>query len=45
MPNSVAITLGYNKFKLTKITLVLADRSVRVPEGVLDDDMPIRIND
>ncbi|XP_013614079.1 PREDICTED: uncharacterized protein LOC106320258 [Brassica oleracea var. oleracea] len=44
MPHSVAISLGYDEFKPTKITLVLADRSVRVPEGVLDD-VPIRIND
>ena len=35
MPYSVAISLGYNEFKPTKITLVLADRSVRVPEGCL----------
>ncbi|XP_013632807.1 PREDICTED: uncharacterized protein LOC106338357 [Brassica oleracea var. oleracea] len=44
MPHSVAISLGYNKFRPTKITLVLVDRTVRVPEGVLDD-VPIRIND
>ncbi|XP_013699883.2 uncharacterized protein LOC106403614 [Brassica napus] len=44
MPHSVAISLGYDKFKPTKITLVLDDRSVRLPEGVLDD-VPIRIND
>ncbi|XP_013608223.1 PREDICTED: uncharacterized protein LOC106314978 [Brassica oleracea var. oleracea] len=44
MPHSVAISLGYDEFKPTKITLVLAGRSVRVPEGVLDD-IPIRIND
>ena len=44
MPHSVAISLGYDKFKPTKITLVLADRSARLHEGVLDD-VPIRIND
>ncbi|XP_013613790.1 PREDICTED: uncharacterized protein LOC106319953 [Brassica oleracea var. oleracea] len=44
MPHSIAISLGYDEFKLTKITLVLADKSVRVPEGVLDD-VPILIND
>ena len=44
MPYSVAISLEYNELKPTKITLVLADRSVRVPEGVLDD-VTIRIND
>ncbi|WZZ45032.1 hypothetical protein YC2023_041291 [Brassica napus] len=41
--HSVAISLGYDKFKPTKINLVLADRSVRIPEGVLDD-VPIKIN-
>ena len=44
MPHSVVVSLGYDKFKPTKITLVRADRSVRLPEGVLDD-VPIRIND
>ena len=44
MPHSDVISLGYDEFKPTKITLVLADRSVRVLEGVLDD-VPIRIND
>ena len=44
IPHSVVISLGYDKFKPTKITLVMADRSVRLPEGVLDD-VPIRIND
>ena len=42
MPHSVAISQGYNEFKPTKITLVLADRFV-IPEGVLDD-VPININ-
>ena len=43
IPHYVAISLGYNEFRPTKITMVLADRSVRVPEGVLDD-VPIKIN-
>ncbi|WZZ45021.1 hypothetical protein YC2023_041280 [Brassica napus] len=43
MPHYVAIALGYDKFKPTNITLVMADRSVRFPEEVLDD-VPIRIN-
>ncbi|XP_013613731.1 PREDICTED: uncharacterized protein LOC106319874 [Brassica oleracea var. oleracea] len=44
MPHSIGISLGYDEFKPTKITLVLADTFVRVPEGVLDD-VPIKIND
>ena len=44
MPHSIAIPLGYNEFKPTKITLVLANRSLRIPEGALDD-LPIKIND
>ncbi|XP_022560075.1 uncharacterized protein LOC111206903 [Brassica napus] len=31
------VTLGYNEFMPTPITLVLADRSIRVPEGILED--------
>ncbi|KAF8100828.1 LOW QUALITY PROTEIN: hypothetical protein N665_0215s0005 [Sinapis alba] len=42
MPHSVAISLGYNEFQPTPITLVPVDRSVRVPEGVLED-APIEI--
>ena len=37
MPHSVAISLGYDEFKPTEITLVLTDRSVRAPDGLLDD--------
>ncbi|XP_013699897.1 uncharacterized protein LOC106403627 [Brassica napus] len=37
MPYSVAVTLGYNEFMTTPITLVLSDRSIRVPEGILED--------
>ncbi|XP_013617907.1 PREDICTED: uncharacterized protein LOC106324490 [Brassica oleracea var. oleracea] len=44
MPYSVAVTLGYNEFMPTQITLVLADRSIRVPEGILED-VPVKIND
>ncbi|XP_048627551.1 uncharacterized protein LOC125598301 [Brassica napus] len=44
MPYSVAVTLGYKKFMPTPITLVLADRSIRVPEEILED-VPIKIND
>lgn len=43
MPYSVAVTLGYNEFMTTPITLVLADRSIRVPEGILED-VPVKIN-
>ncbi|XP_048613366.1 uncharacterized protein LOC125587208 [Brassica napus] len=44
MPYSVAVMLGYIEFMPTPITLVLADRSIRVPEGILED-IPIKIND
>ncbi|XP_024010670.1 uncharacterized protein LOC112086125 [Eutrema salsugineum] len=37
MPLSVAKRLGYYTFQPTKISLILADRSVRRPEGVLVD--------
>ena len=43
MPYSVALSLELTCFQPTKITLVLADRSVRVPEGILED-VPIKIN-
>ena len=35
MPYYVAISLGLTRFQPTKITLILADRSVRVLEGIL----------
>ena len=44
IPYSVAVALGLTKIQPTNITLVLADRSVRTPEGVLKD-VPIRINE
>ncbi|XP_023632795.1 uncharacterized protein LOC111828622 [Capsella rubella] len=37
MPRSVAISLGMTDFTPTKITFVLADRSVRIPDGLLED--------
>ncbi|XP_024006535.1 uncharacterized protein LOC112083043 [Eutrema salsugineum] len=37
MPLSVAKRLGYHTFQPTKISLILVDRSVRQPEGVLVD--------
>ncbi|XP_056841683.1 uncharacterized protein LOC108858341 [Raphanus sativus] len=43
MPHSVAVSLGYDVFVPTPITLVLADRSIRVPEGILVD-MPVEID-
>lgn len=42
MPLSVARRLGFEKFKPCKISLVLADRSVRLPTGLLED-LPIMI--
>ncbi|KAF8108369.1 hypothetical protein N665_0110s0011 [Sinapis alba] len=41
---SVTKALGLTEFKPTRITLILADRSVRVPEGILED-VPIKKND
>ncbi|KAG7529567.1 hypothetical protein ISN44_Un133g000010, partial [Arabidopsis suecica] len=37
MPHSVAVKLGMTDFRPTKIALLLADRSKRIPEGVLED--------
>ncbi|KFK22914.1 hypothetical protein AALP_AAs71106U000100 [Arabis alpina] len=44
MPLSVAQSLGMTDFQPTRISLILADRSVRVPEGVLED-VPIKVGD
>ncbi|XP_024014245.1 uncharacterized protein LOC112088190 [Eutrema salsugineum] len=35
MPYSVAVNLGMTDFKPTRISLILADRLTRIPEGVL----------
>lgn len=42
MPLTVAKRLGFEKYKDCKITLVLADRSIRLPIGLLED-LPVRI--
>ncbi|XP_024004828.1 uncharacterized protein LOC112081984 [Eutrema salsugineum] len=44
MPHSVAVSLGMTDFKPTKISLILADRSKRIPKGVLED-VPIKVGD
>ncbi|XP_019100932.1 PREDICTED: uncharacterized protein LOC104789643 [Camelina sativa] len=44
MPRSVALSLGMTDFQPTKLTLILADRSVRIPDGVLED-VPIKIGE
>ncbi|XP_024009424.1 uncharacterized protein LOC112084506 [Eutrema salsugineum] len=44
MPYSVAVSLGMTDFKPTKISLILADRSKRIPKGVLED-VPIKVGD
>ncbi|CAA7040963.1 unnamed protein product [Microthlaspi erraticum] len=42
MPLSVAKRLGYHKYQACGISLVLADRSIRLPTGMLED-LPLRI--
>jgi len=37
MPRSIAMHLGYSNLEPTFITLVLADRSTRIPDGILID--------
>ncbi|XP_024013203.1 uncharacterized protein LOC112087526 [Eutrema salsugineum] len=44
MPYSVAVSLGMTDFKPTKISLILTDRSKRIPKGVLED-VPIKVGD
>ncbi|XP_024015856.1 uncharacterized protein LOC112089112 [Eutrema salsugineum] len=44
MPYSVAVNLGMTDFKPTRISLILADRSTTIPEGVLED-VPIKVGD
>ena len=42
MPLSVAKKLGFSKYKPCNISLILADRSVRIPHGLLED-LPVMI--
>ncbi|KAL1225343.1 hypothetical protein V5N11_009002 [Cardamine amara subsp. amara] len=44
MPYSVAKRLGFTKFKPTKISLVFADRSTKLPVGIIED-LHFRIGD
>lgn len=44
IPYFVAVALRLTQFRPTNITLVLADRYVKIPEGILED-VPIRINE
>ncbi|XP_024006610.1 uncharacterized protein LOC112083112 [Eutrema salsugineum] len=44
MPYSVAVSFGMTDFKPTKISLILADRSKRIPKGVFED-VPIKVGD
>ncbi|XP_010468566.1 PREDICTED: uncharacterized protein LOC104748657 [Camelina sativa] len=42
MPLTVARRLGFTRYKPCNISLILADRSIRLPHGVLED-LPVRI--
>ncbi|KAG7568009.1 Ribonuclease H-like superfamily [Arabidopsis thaliana x Arabidopsis arenosa] len=42
MPHSVVVRLGMTAYRPTQITLLLADRSKRIPEGILQD-VPVKI--
>ncbi|XP_010463172.1 PREDICTED: uncharacterized protein LOC104743827 [Camelina sativa] len=42
MPSVVAKRLGFEKFEPTDIQLVLADRTTRLPSGVLDN-FPVKV--
>ncbi|XP_024009409.1 uncharacterized protein LOC112084493 [Eutrema salsugineum] len=44
IPYSVAVSLGMTDFKPTKISLILEDRSKRIPNGILED-VPIKVGD
>ncbi|KAG7559513.1 Reverse transcriptase domain [Arabidopsis thaliana x Arabidopsis arenosa] len=42
MPLSVAKRLGFSKYKSCNISLIMADRSIRIPHGLLED-LPVMI--
>jgi len=42
MPLSVAKKLGFDKYKTCNISLILADKSIRIPHGLLED-LPVKI--
>ncbi|WZY96339.1 hypothetical protein YC2023_068668 [Brassica napus] len=42
MPLSVAKKLGFTQYKKCRLSLVLADRSVKYPVGILED-LPVKI--
>jgi len=42
MPLSIAKRLGFTQYKSCNISLILADRTVRIPHGLLEN-LPIRI--
>ncbi|KAG7548002.1 Integrase catalytic core [Arabidopsis suecica] len=42
MPLSVVKRLGFSKYKSCNISLILADRSIRIPHGLLED-LPVMI--
>ncbi|XP_023634063.1 uncharacterized protein LOC111829357 [Capsella rubella] len=44
MPLSVARRLGFTQYKTCNISLILADRTVRVPYGLLED-LPVKIGE
>ncbi|XP_024009423.1 uncharacterized protein LOC112084505 [Eutrema salsugineum] len=44
MPYSIAKRLGYNSYKPARISLLLADRSVRLPIGLLED-FPLKVSE
>jgi hypothetical protein len=39
LPYSVYVQLGLGELKPTSMTLQLADRSVKVPQGIVEDDL------